>query len=325
MAEALDSLWDGPLEGVITVPDGYARPLRRLRVRTAGHPAPDARSVEAAEEAIALASALGPDDLLLALISGGGSALWCAPKGISLEDKAALAARLMAQGAPIAEINAARIKASRIKGGGLARAAHPARVETLAVSDVMGDDPALIASGPTHPGDRYTLIAKASDALAAARSRAGQAGLIVTDLGEIDGEAEAVARDHAARARRAADSGRPTLILSGGELTVVEQAGAGRGGPNTHYLLTLTMELGGHPGVWALAADTDGRDGASFGAGGLVGPQTLDFMKNKGIDPGAALSGQDSGAALEAIGALLPLADTGTNVSDLRMILVMPR
>ncbi len=157
MAAAFAAAWPGPLEGVVTVPGDAADPdmLDALRASgltpfAAGHPVPDAGSEAAAHAALALAGGLGADDLLLCLLSGGGSALFAAPlEGITLDDKQVLTRALLASGARIDEINLVRRQLSAVKGGGLARAAHPARVVTLAVSDVVGDTPAVIASGPT--------------------------------------------------------------------------------------------------------------------------------------------------------------------------------
>lgn len=153
MARAFETLWPGPLSGVVVTRHGFGVPCARIEVLEAAHPVPDAAGLAAAEALMAAVSGLGPEDLVVALISGGGSALLPAPPdGLGLEDERALNAALLASGAPISAMNAIRREVSRIKGGRLARAAHPARVLTLAVSDVPGDDPAGIASGPTVPG-----------------------------------------------------------------------------------------------------------------------------------------------------------------------------
>ena len=150
MAKGVDEAWDGPLTGLAVTRYGHAVPNRRIDVVEAAHPNPDAAAVTAAERALALAAELGEDDLLLALASGGGSSLMTLPAaGLSLADKRAVTKGLLASGAPIGEINTVRRHLSAIKGGRLALAAWPARVETLVVSDVPGDDPAEVASGPT--------------------------------------------------------------------------------------------------------------------------------------------------------------------------------
>ena len=150
MARAVEENWRRPLEGFVVAPHGYEHDLRRIEVVHASHPVPDDASLAAAEKALALAATLGPDDLLLALISGGGSALMASPvPGIAMAEKLGLVRALLKSGANIAELNCVRKQISRIKGGRLTRAAGGARIVTLALSDVPGDDPAIIASGPT--------------------------------------------------------------------------------------------------------------------------------------------------------------------------------
>ena len=150
MAQAVESQWTGPLEGVVVVPEGAALPLARLRVVESSHPVPDERSLRGARALLDAVQGLGPDDLVLALVSGGGSALCAWPvDGVSLQDKQALTRALLASGASIHEMNLVRAQLSAIKGGRLAAAAWPARVATLLISDIPGDDPSLVASGPT--------------------------------------------------------------------------------------------------------------------------------------------------------------------------------
>jgi hydroxypyruvate reductase len=152
LAAAFEALWDGPLEGVVVTRYGYAAPCQRIRVLEAAHPVPDAAGLAASEALLQAVDGLTPDDLVVALVCGGGSALLPAPPdGLTLADEAALNRALLASGAPIGVMNAIRKQASRIKGGRLALAAHPARVVSLIVSDVPGDDPAQVASGPTVP------------------------------------------------------------------------------------------------------------------------------------------------------------------------------
>jgi len=144
------------LTGIAVARHGYGRPTRVVPMVEAGHPIPDAAGLESAAKALALAEAATADDLVLALMSGGASANWIAPAGITFAEKQMVTRALLRSGAHIGEINTVRKHLSRIKGGRLARAAHPARVVTLAVSDVPGDDPAVIGSGPTVP-DPTTL------------------------------------------------------------------------------------------------------------------------------------------------------------------------
>lgn len=150
MAAAFEDLWNAPVEGVVVTRYGYAVPCRHIRVIEAAHPVPDTAGLDAARALMDAVRGLGPDDLVVALICGGGSALLPAPpEGLTLEDEAAMNAALLASGAPISAMNAIRKQVSRIKGGRLAALAHPAQVVSLIVSDVPGDDPAQVASGPT--------------------------------------------------------------------------------------------------------------------------------------------------------------------------------
>jgi len=167
MAEAVEAAW-GPCEGLVITRYGHARPCAGIRVVEAAHPVPDAAGATATDRMLRLLAGLGPDDFVLALISGGASALLVAPAdGVTLEDKRAVNAALLASGAPISAMNTVRKHLSRVKGGQLAAAAHPARMLCLMLSDVPGDDPAVIGSGPTA-GDATTP----ADALALLRERA---------------------------------------------------------------------------------------------------------------------------------------------------------
>jgi glycerate 2-kinase len=167
MTAALEDAWpEMALEGTVVTRYGHSAPTRRIEVIEASHPVPDANSERGAQRLLQRVYGLGPDDLVLALISGGGSALCAAPApGLTLEDKQAINRALLASGANISEMNCVRKHLSAIKGGRLAAAARPARVVTLAISDVPGDDPAVIASGPTVPdattfADARAIIAR---------------------------------------------------------------------------------------------------------------------------------------------------------------------
>lgn len=250
MARALEANWPGPLEGVVIAPHGYGHDLSRLEVMHASHPVPDQSSLAAADRALALAATLGPDDLLIALISGGASALMSKPvTGISIAEKFALVKAVLGCGANIAELNCVRKQISAIKGGRLAVAAGLARICTLALSDVPGDDPAIIGSGPTvadptrkadaraileryrvavpasvegwlrSPDDDRTILSPVTDtrvivsphqSFAAVRREAAAMGLNVLYLGDrIEGEAREVAKVHAAIALEIAARGEP--------------------------------------------------------------------------------------------------------------------
>ena len=161
MAEAVEAHY-GPCEGLVITRYGYARPCAGIEIVEAAHPVPDQAGVAATARMLDMLRGLGPDDLVVALISGGGSALLCAPAaGLTLADKMALTGALLASGAPIGEINGIRKELSAVKGGRLAAAAYPARMLALMISDVPGDDPAHIASGPTvgQDGDAARALA----------------------------------------------------------------------------------------------------------------------------------------------------------------------
>src|ERR671916_2810161 len=152
MAKAVEDSWPGELEGLVVTRYGHGVPCRRIEIVEAAHPVPDAAGRAAAGRILELARGAGPDDLVLCLISGGGSALLALPApGLTLEDKQAVNKALLASGADIGQMNAVRKHLSAVKGGRLAAAACPAKVVSLLISDVPGDDPAVIASGPTVP------------------------------------------------------------------------------------------------------------------------------------------------------------------------------
>jgi hydroxypyruvate reductase len=365
MAAAVEAAWpDTPLSGVVVTPYGHGMQTRWIKVREAAHPVPDANSEAAAREILAAVQGLEPQDLVLVLISGGGSSLMSLPAdGLSLADKQMVNRLLLASGLDIRTMNVVRRRLSAIKGGKLAAAAAPARLLTLAISDIPGDDPAAIASGPTVVDSRpaldlsdvvrgfgaklpaevarrllapepeprvpanaeFRMIATPAAALAAAAAVARGEGLAPEILGDaIEGESHAVGTLMAATARRRVD--RPTVLLSGGETTVTLAGGpAGRGGRNTEFLLSLMSDLAGRPGVWALAADTDGEDGASGGAAGAIaGPDMCQRARAAGLDPSVHLAGHDSGSFFDALGDLLVTGPTRTNVNDFRAIIVLP-
>ena len=226
MAAALEAAWpdlaeSGAMSGLVVTRYGHAVATRRIEVLQAAHPVPDANSELGARRLLETVRGLGPDDLVLALISGGGSALLALPgPGLTLADKQAVGRALLASGATIGEMNVVRRRLSGIKGGRLAQAAAPARVVTLAISDVPGDDPGTIASGPTvpnrdPPGAMEEIVARYGlalpDAVAAllALGEAGRAGMAEADVRMIATPAMAL---HAAGAAARAE-GLATLML----------------------------------------------------------------------------------------------------------------
>ncbi len=368
MASALEKNWAGPLSGLVVTPDGHGVPCRHIEVVAAAHPVPDARGEHAATRILDSVSNLSASDVVMCLLSGGGSALLALPApGITLADKQGVVRQLLRCGATIAEINCVRKHLSRIKGGRLAQACRPAQLITYAISDVPGDLPAVIASGPTvadatssadalgvlqrygiqagrnildwlkntasetlrahdpaFAGSQFHLIATAARSLQAAARAAREDGIDVILLGDnVEGEAREVARAQAAMALSHRQGESPCLILSGGETTVAVR-GTGRGGRNTEFLLALAIELAGAPGIYALAADTDGVDGTQDNAGALLTPQTWLRAGNLGLDAQAMLVDNDSCGFFAAVDELLVTGPTRTNVNDFRAILVLP-
>ncbi len=378
MAAAVDALWprDAPLRGLVVtryhhVPPAYRAAPGRIEVVEAAHPVPDEAGQAAAQRIIELTQGLTKDDLVLCLISGGGSALLSAPApGLTLADKQAINRALLKSGASIGEMNCVRKHLSALKGGRLAALCAPARVVTLVISDVPGDDPSVIASGPTVPdastcaealaivrrygmalpdgieaawergeletpkpgdalfeGHEVHLIATPQQALEAAADAARALGIeahILSD--EIEGESRVVGQVHAALARQVARRGqpfaRPCVILSGGETTVTVRASGGRGGRATEFLLGAALALQGEPGVFVLAADTDGIDGVEDNAGALVTPDTLARGEALGRKAQDALDRHDAYPYFEALGDLVITGPTFTNVNDFRAIWV---
>ncbi len=370
MAKAVEDAWPGPLEGLVVTRYGHSVPCRRVEIVEAAHPVPDAKGQDAARRILDRVSGLTEHDLVLALISGGGSALLALPApGLTLEDKQAINSALLRSGASIHEMNCVRKHLSGIKGGRLAAAAHPARLVTLLISDVPGDDPSVIASGPTVPdpttfadalailrkyrvmqpraavahleraaeetpkpgdprltGAETVMIATPQRSLEAAAETASAAGLAPLILGDaIEGEAREVARVMAGIARQVVSHGQPApapcVLLSGGETTVTVR-GSGRGGRNVEFLLSLAVALDGLPGVFALAGDTDGIDGAEEIAGAIVTPDTLARAAAKGIDAKQSLADNDGHGFFEALGDQIVTGPTLTNVNDFRALLI---
>jgi hydroxypyruvate reductase len=324
MAAALEAAWgDAAFEGVVVTRYGHAVPTRRIAVIEAAHPVPDANSERGARALMAAVAGLTPDDQVVALMSGGASSLLVLPvEGITLEDKMFLNKALLESGAPIGTMNRIRKALSGIKGGKLASAAHPARLVTLAISDVPGDDPAVIGSGPTyHRGADYQLIATPAMALEAAAAFARSRGVNVKSLGDaIEGEAAEVGREMAAAALR--ETG-PMLLLSGGETTVtIGRETPGRGGRNTEFLLSLAVALEGATNIYAIAGDSDGIDGTETAAGAIIAPDTIARARAAGLDPASMLKAHDSYSLFSNLGDLIVTGPTLTNVNDIRAILV---
>jgi hydroxypyruvate reductase len=219
-------------------------------------------------------------------------------------------------------MNRIRKQLSAVKGGKLAAACAPAQLITLAISDVPGDSPAVIGSGPTwYDGADYRLIATPQLALQAAAAQAAAHNIPSVILGDaLEGESAILGREMAAQALAAKA---PLLLLSGGETTVTIGAGKpGRGGRNTEFLLSLAIALNGAKNIHAIAGDSDGIDGTEDAAGALIGPDTLQRAAACGLNPAAMLAAHDSYSLFAALGDLVITGPTLTNVNDIRAILI---
>ena len=377
MAQAAEEVLGDRIDEALAVDITARGTLQRTQVRVARHPIPDRRGLEAATALESLARGLDKDDLLLLLISGGASALLPAPvPGVSLDDKATVTSLLMRAGGSIGELNIVRKHLSRLKGGGLARAASPARVVCLVLSDVVGDDVSTIASGPTvpdpstyadalevlerlgasdrvpasvkrhltagargkvaetpKPGDplfrrvvtrvigsnRWTVESAAQEA-----RRQGLQPLVLTSY--LEGEAREASRALVAILRECVETGTPAgtpvCLVAGGETTVTVR-GDGAGGRNQELVLAAAEPLSRFPAHAVVASlATDGIDGASHAAGGVVDQETLRRARQQGLPPPAAyLAQSDSSNFLGALGDLIVTGPTGTNVVDLTVLL----
>jgi hydroxypyruvate reductase len=362
MAKELENHWGEPLQGQVIVPYGHGDACRGIEVIEASHPVPDDAGIIAAAAILESVSNLSADDTVICLISGGGSSLLCLPAdGVSLAEKREITSQLLKSGAAIHEINCVRKKLSAIKGGKLAAAAAPAAVMTLIISDVPGNDPSIVASGPTLADesspedalnilDRYNIsisgsvkaaiesgepvivkegdvriLATSDDALLAAAAIAAEQDITPYSLGDLAGDARLLAIEHAELALQIiAGNGpieAPCVILSGGE-TTVDVRGDGRGGRNGEYALSLAIALNGHPAVYAIACDTDGIDGAGDNAGSFVTPGSLRRARAAGIDAEKMLDRNDSHAFFTKTLDLIVTGPTRTNVNDFRAIFI---
>lgn len=351
-AAALQRLPDA--RALIITNAGNDAPLDRAQIIVAGHPVPDAAGEAAARQVEAILTAAAPQDRVLALISGGGSAMLPAPvAGVTLAEKQDVNRLLLGSGADIGRMNLIRQALSRLKGGGWLRLSR-APVTALILSDVPGDDLRVIASGPTVAP--VGTIAQAADmarllgiwdrlppAVQAALSRADDRGdlpaarnLLIGSNGQsvaamiaagardggvpLDGDVQ----DCAQALLRAAQQAAPGQALVFGGETTVTLTGDGQGGRNQELALRFARAAGQArlDGDWVFAAiGSDGRDGPGQAAGGIVGPATLARIGQAGIDLDAALMQNDSGPVLDAAGGLVITGATGTNVADLAVFL----
>jgi hydroxypyruvate reductase len=364
LAEVLGDRLTG---GAIVTPESVSIP--GVESFEGGHPVPNREGVAGARRVLELVDGTDEETLVLAVITGGGSALLAAPaQGVELEDIQAVTDAMLEAGMEIHDINAVRKHVSAIKGGNLARRAAPAAVCTLVTSDVVDNDLSVEASGPTVPDDSTYedaidaldrhgvdappavwdrleagaagdvpetldasdpifegtdthILADGMTALRAAREVAEEAGYRTLILSSrLRGEAREAAKVHAGVAEECHATGTPVeppaVILSGGELTVTVR-GDGSGGPSTEFALASALEIEGS-GTTVAAVDTDGVDGHADAAGGLVDADTVTDVG----EARAALANTDAGTYLREHGDAVVTGPTGTNVNDLRVVVL---
>ena len=356
-AAACDTLGERIDRGVVVTKYGHLRgELTRLALYEAGHPVPDENSCRAAQAALDCVSGLTREDRVLFLVSGGGSALFEKPL-IAPEELADITRQLLACGADITEINTLRKRFSAVKGGRFAQRCAPARVLSILLSDVLGDPPDMIASGPAYPdsttcaqameiAERYglrlsddarrclsmetpkalsnveTCITGSVRQLCASAERVcaalGYEPVFLTD--RLSCEAREAGAFLAAIARSQAGRGRRAFIL-GGE-TVVHLTGDGLGGRNQELALSAARGMDGLTGALLFSVGSDGTDGPTDAAGGWVDGNTAAALREKGIDIEQVLARNDAYRALQACGGLITTGPTGTNVNDLTVLLV---
>jgi glycerate 2-kinase len=362
MTEAAEGfLGDRIAAGVVSVPAVPAAQGRRVKFIHGGHPLPTSGSMDAGREISKLLEKISADDLVLVLLSGGGSALLELPRqGVHLDDLRAATAVFLKSGAAIQETNCLRTPLSLIKGGGLARMAQPARVLSLILSDVVGSPLETIASGPTvfrtySPGeidavlDRYHFRAILPPAVLAGLDQycrdnpeavppgarvenriissnriAGEAaGAAARRLGfrlayladDWQGEARDAGKRFAERLIREIGRG-PACCIAGGETTVAVR-GNGKGGRNQEAALAAAVALDGKPDIAMAALATDGIDGPTDAAGAIVDGRTIERARALGLDPQRFLGDNNSNPFFSALGDLILIGPTGTNVNDL--------
>lgn len=342
---------------VITKYDHAKGPLGKLLLREAGHPVPDENSFSATQEAIGLVQGLGPQDSVLLLISGGGSALFEQP-AIPPRELQGITDQLLKSGANIVEMNTIRKRLSRVKGGRFAQLCEPARVWAVILSDIIGDPLDMIASGPAYPDSsssadalriarRYRL-ALSPQAERCLREETPKELHNVSSLvtGSVKGLCAAAAQEAQAlgyepriltaslccQAREAGsflasiaqyhqDSPQSLAFIAGGE-TVVRLLGHGKGGRNQELALSAAQGLEGLRDTALFSLGSDGTDGPTDAAGGYVDQDTAGKLRARGVDIFQVLENNDAYPALEKVGGLIITGATGTNVNDVSVLLI---
>ena len=345
-------------DGVVVTKYGHVKAeIPGVRCYEAGHPVPDANSFAATEKALELVHGLHPEDTVLFLLSGGGSALFEKPL-ISGEELQEITAQLLASGADIVEMNTIRKRLSGVKGGRFASACAPAKVFSIVLSDILGDPLDMIASGPAVPdtstcaqalaiAEKYRLklseqaqallkqetpktldnvttritgsVRELCAAAAVACRERGYEPILLTD--RLCCEAREAGSFLGSIVRTHAGRGKKLAYIAGGE-TVVHLTGNGLGGRNQELALAAAPALAGLEHCCVFSVGSDGTDGPTDAAGGYVDGQTDAALRTAGWDVFAALQNNDAYHALQAIGSLLITGPTGTNVNDVSVALV---
>ena len=356
MEEAIANLpKDARFEAIAVTNYENARNIPRCVVMAAGHPVPDENGEAAGQAVMSLLQTTTVDDVVLALISGGGSALLPAPvEGVNLADKAEVSRILLGAGVDITEMNMVRQQLSHLKGGGMARLASPAKVHSYILSDVIGDDLRVIASGPTvapiatrnaarelltnlnvfdqmpvSVRDYLKVNAPETEPARAENNLIGSNGHSLHAMQTASGDGIIVSSSLTGDVEDAADfiiqsamKNHAETLIFGGETTVTIR-GNGKGGRNQELALRVAMLAeNADLGDWLfLSGGTDGRDGPTDAAGGIVDKHTTQRIRDAGENPEALLANNDSYAALKAAGDLLMTGATGTNVADVQVFL----
>ncbi len=357
-AAAARTLGETVTKGIVVTKYGHAEgPIPRIKCFEGGHPVPDEAGVTGTQAALDLTGNLLPNDTVLFLLSGGGSALFEKPL-ILLEELKAITNQMLAVGCDIVEMNTVRKRLSAVKGGRFAAHCAPARIVTVVLSDVLGDPLDMIASGPTVPDastceqaldviDRYRIqiseqaraclmaetpktlpdaetqiIGSVHELCAAAASACrelGYAPVLLTD--RLCCEARDAGSFLASILKTHEAEGRRTAFLAGGE-TVVHLSGNGLGGRNQEMALAAAEGIAGLKNAALICVGSDGTDGPTDAAGGYVDGDTLAALAKKGLSYSALLANHDAYHALEAVGGLIKTGPTGTNVNDVAVALI---
>ena len=359
MAKCAADLLGSRIEaGVVVTKYGHSKgPIANFDIREAGHPVPDDNSFAGAQAAIDLVRGLTPQDTVLFLVSGGGSALFEKPL-VSGGELADITRQLLACGADIVEINTLRKRLSAVKGGKFARLCAPARVYSIVLSDILGDPLDMIASGPAYPDSSTAADAKAVIAKYGLKLSDGALALMEEEtpkqLDNVTTQITGSVRQLCAAAAQACQSlgyepvlltdrlccqareagsflasvlqthagqGRRLAFLAGGE-TVVRLTGTGKGGRNQELALAAAAGLESVPGGAVFSVGSDGTDGPTDAAGGYADCDTLPALRAAGLDLYAVLQDNDAYHALQKTGGLIVTGPTGTNVNDVAVALL---